>query len=170
MEKRRPSFVCDASVLFALIDGDLLELVAQIFDLLVPDVILQEEILDPPGESLVRKGWIQEVHSPETVILKIVELREKYPSPSTNDLFALAIAHWKRMVLVTGDKHLRRTAEKLNVEVHGVLWILDKLVNEGHLRPSKAAQSLCKIMASRTYLPEKECKLRLEQWEHAEQR
>jgi len=165
MEKRRPSFVCDASVLFSLIDGDLLELVARIFDLLVPDVILQEEVKEPPGESLVRKGWIQEIQLPGTMILKVAELREKYPAPSTNDLFALTIAHWKRMVLLTGDKHLRKAAEALNVEVHGVLWILDELVSRGHLKPAKAARSLRKIMASGTYLPEKECKLRLEQWE-----
>ncbi len=165
METPRPAFVCDASVLIALIDGGLLALAAQVFDLLVPDVILHEEIRNPPGENLLQEGLVREIHFSGTLILKVFELRKRFSAPSTHDLFALAAADQERIVLLTGDRHLRRAAEKLGVEAHGVLWVLDELVNGGHLAPHEAAESLRKIMKLGTYLPKEECRVRLEWWE-----
>ncbi len=170
MEEPRPAFVCDASVLIALIDGGLLALVAQVFDLLVPDVILHEEILDPPGENLLQERLVREIHLSGTLVLKVFELRKRFSAPSTHDLFALAVADQERLILLTGDRHLRRAAEKLGVEVHGVLWVLDELVNGGHLAPHEAAESLRKIRERGTYLPEEECEIRLKRWKNPQDR
>ena len=50
----------------------------------------------------------------------------KYLDLSFFDKIALAIAKERRIILLTGDGHLRKAAMKECVEVHGTLWVVDK--------------------------------------------
>ncbi|MDD3058438.1 MAG: hypothetical protein PHO72_08955 [Sphaerochaeta sp.] len=51
----------------------------------------------------------------------------RYPALSLYDSFALAIAKKRGWVLLTGDKPLRKAADKEGVECHGTIWIYDQL-------------------------------------------
>lgn len=58
-----------------------------------------------------------------------VELfRDAYTDPSTNDLFALTLAKTNGWTLLTGDESLRLAAEAETVEVHGTLWLVERMV------------------------------------------
>jgi hypothetical protein len=67
-------------------------------------------------------------------------------------------------MLLTGDKTLRNCATPF-IEVHGSIWIFDKLVMDGILAPKKAANKL-KLLASQIMrLPADEIEKRLQNWQ-----
>ncbi len=100
----------------------------------------------------------------EEVIEQVIGLRENYTKPSTNDLFALLLAKINSCDLITGDDALRNAANKEGVPVHGLLWLLDKLIEHRILRTNEAADALKKILAQGSWLPKKECEARLKKW------
>jgi predicted nucleic acid-binding protein len=89
---------------------------------------------------------------------------ERYRRPSQNDLFGLALARAEHTILVTGDAALRRAAETEGVETHGVLWLLDGLVEQGVLSPTAACDALGEIIAAGSRLPAAEVDMRLRAW------
>ena len=61
------------------------------------------------------------------------ELRGRYPRLSVYDTFALAIAKFRSIVLLTGDGSLRKAAAEEGVTVRGTLWIFDELLRNRKL-------------------------------------
>ena len=52
---------------------------------------------------------------------------QTYPQLSIYDGIALAIAKHRNWVLLTGDKPLRRAAEREKVKYYGTIWVYDQL-------------------------------------------
>jgi len=67
-------------------------------------------------------------------------------------------------IILTGDGLLRRTAEKLGYEVHGIIWVLDRLIEKGILTCSIARDKLIELMAINKRLSKTLCDNRLETW------
>jgi hypothetical protein len=65
---------------------------------------------------------------------------------------------------LTGDKKLRASATIDGVEVRGILYVFDALVDEGMLSPSDAANKLAQLRAVNSRLPKDEIEKRLELW------
>ena len=61
------------------------------------------------------------------------EIHSKNPKLSVYDTFALAIAKFRQIVLLTGDGRLRKTAAAEGVTVRGTLWIFDELLRSGKI-------------------------------------
>lgn len=68
-------------------------------------------------------------------------------------------------LLLTGDKELRLLAEARQVEVHGTLWIFDRLVEKRLLKPKDAADKLECLLTQDRYLPEMACGERIKRWQ-----
>ena len=81
------------------------------------------------------------------------------------DMQVLWLAVRERAILLTGDLELRKEASKLKVEVHGLLWILDELIESRILAAAEGAKRLRLAMASGAFLPNAECESRLRLWE-----
>jgi predicted nucleic acid-binding protein len=159
----KKKLVLDTTICIDLFNGQLLEKVVRLpYELVLPDVII-EELIKPPGKDLIETGYTV-LPLDEEGIEQIILLRERYPKPSTNDLFALMLAKLSTCSLVTGDDSLRKAAKDEGVAVHGLLWILDKLVNHSILRPLEAAKALERILAEGSWLPKKECDVRIKSW------
>lgn len=74
-------------------------------------------------------------------------------------------------VLLTGDNALRRMAKQQNQEVHGHLWLFDRLVESENLLPLQAKEkleALCDIINPRLGLPREEVERRLMLWSENE--
>ena len=69
-----------------------------------------------------------------------------------------------KAVLLTGDSKLRRNVQRAGVEVRGVLWVLDHLVDTGRLEPQAAAYSLTMMISAGAFLPEDQCARRIRHW------
>jgi hypothetical protein len=80
------------------------------------------------------------------------------------DLQVLWVATKEKGILLTGDLELREEAKKRKVTVHGLLWILEQLIQEKRLKPPEAAKALRLVFAKNAYLPPKECERLLSQW------
>lgn len=67
-------------------------------------------------------------------------------------------------MILTGDNVLRKTVKKHDIEVHGILWILDELIIQKIISKSTAYQKLVFLMEINQRLPKKACTERLENW------
>ena len=156
-------WVVDANILIDLHVGDLLpELFRLPLALVAPDVII-EELQEPDGEQLERRG----LHSRELSgqqVMEVAGLAAEHREVSINDLFALVLARALGATLLSGDRRLRRIARGQGVSVHGTLWVLDELVRWEVIDPSQAAAGLGRMLAGGSRLPEVECQRRLKRW------
>lgn len=157
--------VVDTNVLFDVRNGGI---VAQFLRLpmpvYVPDVII-DEVLDGSGELFLAHG----IRKRELTGLQMVEaqhLRRQRSKVSFNDMCALVVARYSRATLLTGDKTLRNFANELDVDVHGVLWVLDELVRLGTLNEINAARCLNMMIEMGSRLPQDECEKRMLRWAH----
>jgi len=89
----------------------------------------------------------------------IYDLYSKLPGLSIEDASVLCLAIERNAMLLTGDKTLRNAGEVRQVEVHGSIWVLDKLVQEGKLAGTVAAEKLHSLLnlagAGSRFLPDK---------------
>jgi len=159
----KKKIVLDTTICIDLFHGHLLKKTTALpYELLLPDVIV-EELINPPGEVFIQSGFsISQID--EEAIGEIFALREHYPKPSTNDLFALLMAKINSCPLITGDDALRKAAKEEGIPVNGLLWFLDRLIEHKILTAKEAAGALKEIVAQGSWLPKKECEARLKKW------
>lgn len=121
--------ISDANIIIDMEVGGILDLMFKLPEtFIVPDVLYLEELAehhpDLPGFGLeirsLRAEYVEETD----------RLREQYPEPSTNDLFALALAKQENCPLLTGDDALRKAAEMEEVDVNGTLWLVGRLLEQ----------------------------------------
>ncbi len=66
--------------------------------------------------------------------------------------------------LLTGDRQLRKYAEKCEITVKGVLFLFDEFVGHGILSPQVAAEKLRRLTEINIRLPKSEIEARLKKW------
>lgn len=162
--------ISDTCILIDLLNGRLLDRMCELpYNLGVSDALLygidndEPELIIPNSEQVLNAGFqVYSLNSSE--IIEVFELNTKYARPSLNDIFGLVVAKKNNAILLTSDGGLRKSALKENVEVRGILWILDEMINNKVIDKRTAVKSLNKIRAEGSYLPENECDKRLEKW------
>ncbi|MEN6621994.1 MAG: DUF3368 domain-containing protein [Smithella sp.] len=155
--------ILDTSICIDLYNGKLLEAVLLLpYKFFLPDVIIAE-LIEPVGELLIKMGYAEKRTSGEET-KNIFALRDKYTGPSTNDLFALLLAKRNGCPLITGDHALRKAADQEAVIVHGLLWLIDALVDSKIVTGTQAAEALESIIAAGSWLPKRECEERFKKW------
>lgn len=80
-------------------------------------------------------------------ILSEEDRRKMYEIPfpkslSDNDKTVIYLALKIEALLLSSDKAVRRFAKQQSIEYHGMLWILDQLVDNRLLKPKEAAERL----------------------------
>lgn len=83
---------------------------------------------------------------------------------SVPDCSALVLAMDLDSMLLTGDGPLRKQAKSRCIEVHGTLWIMDRVVEKGAMASEIVADRLSLLMTLGRYLPRAECDKRLGKW------
>jgi predicted nucleic acid-binding protein len=104
---------------------------------------------------------IRDLSREEIKSLKLLPVQTKKLSLQDLSLYFYAKELMECMIL-TGDNKLRKEAEKLGFEVHGVLWVLEEMVNTKLLEKEMAVDILEKLMRVNTWLPVKECEKLIE--------
>ena len=128
---------------------------------------VNDELISPEGlgKRLVELG-LQEIELTEEEFFLASEYVSKYAKPSTYDCVALAIAKNRNIVLLTGDKALRKAAKTEGVQVIGTIGILDKLYNESYVTKDEYKECLEELKRNnggKIRLPEKELEKRIEE-------
>ena len=157
-----PVLVSDTSVLIDLERGRLLEEMFRLpFEFSVPDLLYTRELTGPLGDQLVALGLRVEVLTPAELSRATI-VRRQNASLSTPDTFAFAIAESRKWTLLTGDGGLRELALAERIEMHGVLWLFDKLAYGNHVTLGRLHDALSAIFAHpRCRLPAQEVRRRL---------
>ena len=115
----------------------------------------------PDGDLLVSSGLqVQELSGSQ--VLMVLDFAERYARPSREDLFALVLARDLDAVLLTGDASLRDAAENEGVRVHGVIWLLDFMVEHGIINKRDRATSLVLMVRCGSRLPCDDVRARLD--------
>ena len=81
------------------------------------------------------------------------QLMAKYPRPSRNDCFALALAANLSLPLLTGDKHLRSATKRKGVTVMGSLWLFVEIENHDLVTKESLTIALKKMKDGGRRLP-----------------
>jgi predicted nucleic acid-binding protein len=72
---------------------------------------------------------------------------------------------WKSLQLkcplLTGDKKMREVAEKLGIEVHGSIWVIDELISSYLISTNKAITLLEQLLVTNSWLPKDEIDKRI---------
>ena len=142
--------VADTSVLMDLERGGLLEKCFSLpYQFVVPDLLYRNELVRPGdcpdfGASLLALGLrVEELDGDE--LSRAIHYRQKRPSLSLPQAFALVLSASRRWTLLTGDSVLRAFAAKLSLPCHGVLWILDRVFHAGVSSPEDIVGGLQSI-------------------------
>lgn len=123
--------VSDTSVLVDLERGCLLDAAFRLpFAFAVPDLLYEQE-LKARGGSRLRKLGLQLAELDGAGVANAVAYRKQEPTLSLPDCFALALAVGGNWTLLTGDAKPRRLAEACRVDCHGLLWLLDRMLDTG---------------------------------------
>lgn len=155
--------VTDANVLIDYLVG---ELVAELFDLdcrlAIPDVLFAEE-LESHHSELIDLG-LELLSLSSAAIERTAGLASSHRRVSRNDLLALALAEQERGILLTGDAALRRAARSEGVEVHGSLWLADKMWEHGAARGDRMVMAFERMKAAGRRLPWDQVESRRARW------
>jgi predicted nucleic acid-binding protein len=161
--------VKDACLLIDLAEADLLGLWFSLgIDTHTTDLVLAE--VQHAGQwgkisQLVDAGMLKKHEFSDAWLLAAVAIHQAQSAVSLPDASALVLAKELGANLLTGDRSLRRTAEQNEVETHGILWVLDLMVQHGVLQMEAAAERLMFLRKHGSRLPEEECSTRLKKWQ-----
>lgn len=144
--------VSDANIVIDLEVGGALREMFQLADTIAtPDVLFDEELSHHHPELL--DYGLSVVPISGAAVAFVEEVRARYIAPSTNDLFALALARFQGWPLLTGDSKLRRVAEIEGVEVHGTIWLVERMVVEKIISVRRAERCFRLMRESGRRLP-----------------
>ena len=156
--------VNDANILIDLISIDLLDAFLQLnFEFHTNDFIINEikdqkhlilEIIES-NQLIVNKTKAEDY-------INILALQTK--NLSFEDCSIWYYTKQIGGILLTGDARLRKTVEKDDIEVRGILYIFDMLLENNILSFSIAMEKLIALSKINTRLPKPEIEKRLNKW------
>ena len=144
--------VSDANILIDLEEGGLLTAFFDLpYEFTVPDILFYEELEEQHAHLLEMGLAVRELNS-ETMSYAFT-LTQKASGPSRNDCFAIALAKQENCPLLSGDKALRKLADKELIATKGTIWVVDKMVEENLITIEGARLSYEKMKSAGRRLP-----------------
>lgn len=115
--------------------------------------------------KLVNKGKIiVDSFTAEEVMEIVAEHSSVSGNLSIPDCSVCYYAKKHGVPMLTGDRRLRRHAEQLSIEVHGILFLFDEMVANSVIASAEAADKLEALMALNSRLPQAAIRERIDKW------
>lgn len=162
--------VNDANILIDLVE---LNLLPHFFDLKFEfhtTTFVLDELFEEQQEALqpyIDKDFLLVSEMSSEDLIQISQIQLSRPKLSEQDCSAFFQAQTEQGTLITSDNNLRKFAKEQNLEVHGHLWVFDRMVEAKTISPSLASKKLtelCKEVNPRLKLPAQECSIRHNVW------
>jgi predicted nucleic acid-binding protein len=137
--------VNDSSALIDLKKGGLLEILVKLpFQFVIADSIVADELLSfSRGDVSLMRRHMSVTALNERQMKQVAELQANNPALSMHDCMSLVIAQGEPgCVLLTGDRRLRAKAEAVQIECHGVLWIVEEMTKAHVTSPRTLLRAL----------------------------
>lgn len=97
-------------------------------------------------------------------VCNVALLRQQYPGAGTNDLYALSLARQERCPLLAGKGKLQKAAKAERVKVHGTVWLMDRILEEGIISPGGMKSAYERMRAHNRHLPLEQIERRLRKY------
>lgn len=126
--------VSDSSCLIDLRKASLLDAFVRLpYELLIPNTLFEEELLKfTEVQKRVLRDGMKVIDLPGERVTRAVNVTRELPRLTIHDGLAFALAEQHAgCVLLAGDGALRTFAAAREVEVRGVLWVIDELHRHG---------------------------------------
>ena len=127
--------VSDSSCLIDLRKVGLLDAFLKLpYEFLIPNTLFEDELLKftAAQKRALVKGGLTVTDLPGERVLRAQGVIREQPRLTLHDGFAFALAEgYPGCILLTGDGGLRAFAVAQEVEVRGVLWLIDELHRHG---------------------------------------
>ena len=160
--------VTDANIFIDLIQLGLLDLLFKVdLQIYTTHEVVQELNSTQQLELTLfaKSEQLEILHLSANELFDIPNYQQHLPKGlSFADMAVLFQAENKQALVLTGDWLLRKTATARNIEVHGIIWIFDVLVESGLVSAQMAAEKMEELLSINRWLPQKECKTRIEKW------
>ncbi len=161
--------ITDACFLIDLIDIDLFEEFIRLgYQVHITSSVFAElegdEYVKPVAKCLRRKKiFLYKLTAADQAALE--KLMRKHSSRlSEPDCSCLYLAKEINATILTCEKLLTKVARNLDLDVHGSLWILDRLLDASLITKRIAYRKLKDLMSINARLPVIECQKRLKRW------
>jgi predicted nucleic acid-binding protein len=138
--------ISDSSCLIDLRKVSLLDALLTLpYEFLIPNTLFEEELIKftaAQKKELVRRG-LKVIDLPGEAVLRAQAVVRLLPRLSVHDGFAFALAETHPgCILLTSDNELRVLASQNEMEVHGILWVIDEM----HRNQVKSAAALLAVL------------------------
>ncbi|MFM9913091.1 MAG: DUF3368 domain-containing protein [Methylophilaceae bacterium] len=156
-------YISDTNIWIDLRNAGLLDELFQLPITFCCTEFVLHELNDLPKEHLVTLGLMIEALD-DAAVSQLFTLKNEHGNSSLADVSCYFLAQKTGHSLLTGDGKLRKQASKDGVEVMGVLWVLDQLVEHGVVPSARAAEALNAMLQHGARLPSAECQQRSTKW------
>lgn len=159
--------ITDANVFIDLIEIDTLHLLFELPYKIHTTTFVIDELIDIQKEQVdkyINNNLLNVRGFDSAQVDHLQQVATHYRKLSETDVSVLVYAREINGTLLTSDNPLRKAAQKMNLNVHGMLWLLDEWVNHGLLSPTKATTHLIYLMSVNMRLPTAECVQLLGKW------
>jgi predicted nucleic acid-binding protein len=153
----------DACALIDLLKGSLVELWIKCGIEIHTTQLALLEVEDDPAH-LRNSGALRIRELSDADLGELLSFQKSFKALSLQDCSVLRLAQELDAPLLTGDKDLRAVAERNGMRVHGMLWVLDMMLEQGVLTTIDAARSLRLLLGEGSRFPRSECERRLKLW------
>lgn len=158
----------DANILIDLVKLELIVAFSKLdFDLHTTDFIL-DELNDEQRTPIVNLNSGKKLTVIETIkttdFQGITTILEKSTGLSFEDCSVWYYSKKMSGILLTGDGKLRKQASKDNIEVRGIIYLFDVLLNQNLISFQEAVEKIKQLMLLNNRLPKKEIDKRIELW------
>lgn len=157
----------DANILIDIVKLDLAEALFSLdLNMRTTDAVLaelsgdQKSLLQPfvDGNLLAIDSFAAEE------VGQIVSYAQKHRALSFEDCSLIVAGRRHNALVITGDRKLRTVIESEQLEVHGILWLFDRMVDDSAITTHLAAVKLQELRAMNHRLPVDEIEARIERW------
>lgn len=158
----------DANILIDLVKLELIDAFSKLdFDLHTTDFVLDElnDEQKSPIVNLNNGKKLTVIETTETIDFQgITTILEKSTGLSFEDCSVWYYSKKMSGILLTGDGKLRKQASKDKIEVRGIIYLFDVLLNQKLISFQEAIEKIKQLMLLNNRLPKKEIDKRIELW------
>lgn len=145
-------YVCDAGILIDIEEGKLnTALFSLPYQFIVPDILFEQELSKKHNHLLEFNLKIQKMDG--ALISQAHVLRQKYKRLSLYDVLALTLATNEICTLLTTDNFLKKVAKSFDIDVHGTIWLVEKMLQHQKISIEVAKQAFEYMENSGSFLP-----------------
>lgn len=165
--------VSDTNIFIDLISVDLLDGFFSLpWEIHTTDMVIDELIRSDQHEAIkcFRKNGKLKVKSfdgEELLLIVKMKTERQTSNASIQDCSVWKLAKDLECALLTGDNKLRKVVQNDNIEVHGILYLFDKLLEHEIMDNETAIDKLQSLFSINSRLPKEEIVKRITLWKEA---